>query len=304
MKKLIARHDKFSIDRNFNFKTILKLSSIFLLITSCQKKESGGTTTGNPLTLSITSSNQNKTIAVNTKTWMDRLLLTLIPRVNALPPPTLLVDALDNNVQLNEAWTVIKEVEFKNTEATSNEVIDGAEISLPGPYIINLFSSTPTSIGTTEVNYTNLKRIKMKYSKAESSVTINEPSAPAGLNGKSIYLSGSVNNNSFIFSSSEEIEYEVSGPNSVTLSYSTSHFLISINIANLIRKINLSSITNNSATIDENNKISVTNPCPLIDSSAQDLYTCFQKGLKSEANFGKDSDGSGELETNEESVKD
>jgi hypothetical protein len=278
-----------------NFALILMLA--FTL--GCKKSDNGGTTTGNPLALSVVSSSQNKTIALNS--FINKLIYFFIPRVNALPPPSTLLDAHDLTVNLTQTWFVIKEVEFKNSEIADANEVDGAEVSLPGPYVVNLFSSTPTKIGDGEIQYSSIRRIKMKLSKLDSSL-INS-STPAALNSQSVFITGSVLGNTFTFTSSEEVEYEISGPNEIATSNVNSNLLVSINIANLIRKIDLSQVTNGSA-INENNKLPASNPCPLIDSSAQDVYTCFKLGLKSEANLGKDSDGNGELSSTEETVHD
>lgn len=76
--------------------------------------------------------------------------------------------------------------------------------------------------------------------------------------------------------------------------------LIVIRMADLFKKINLSSIVA-PTDIHAGNRVNVVNPCPLIDASANDLYTCFRKGISTEGNFGKD-DGDKDLDANDETV--
>ena len=92
----------------------------------------------------------------------------------------------------------------------------------------------------------------------------------------------------------------VCGPNAIVPN-SSEDMLIVIRISDLFRKIDLSSITG-STNIHASNRVNVPNPCPLIDSSATDLYTCFRKGFSTQGDFGND-DGDKDLDAKDDSVK-
>lgn len=98
---------------------------------------------------------------------------------------------------------------------------------------------------------------------------------------------------SFTFTSTEGYEYMLGGPNGVPLS-ENSNILLSIQIANLFKKINMASVVDG-AVISQTTRVPATNPCPLINTSALDLYTCFKDGLKTESNLGRDESNDGEL---------
>ena len=134
-----------------------------------------------------------------------------------------------------------------------------------------------------------LRRLKMQL----SNVDILPTGAPAGLQNKSFYWKGTVGLRNFTFTSTEGYEYELSGPNNVSL-FENSSILLSIQIANLFRKINMSAVTDG-AQINQTTRVPATNPCPLINASAADIYTCFKDGLKTESNLGNDQANDGEL---------
>ena len=113
--------------------------------------------------------------------------------------------------------------------------------------------------------------------------------APSDLNSNSIYFEGSVGGNLFTYKADDNTEIEVGGDNGITPDASSNLILV-IRFAGLFKKIKLSAITNG-IVISTNNKVAEANPCPLIDASASDLYTCFRKGLETTANFGIDSGG-------------
>lgn len=241
--------------------------------------------------LFMTGSGSKNVVQSNTQ----KVLSLFVPSASALTPP-LLLDATGLSVNLSDAWIVVQEVEFKTSQSATADESLHREIEFHGPYYIDLLSNAPNSFGTANIPVEGIRRIKMQLHAANSLPA----SAPAGLNGNSIYFAGSVNGVAFTFSSTDSTEFEIGGPNPVVPN-STSDLLTVIRTANLFEKINLSSLV--SATdISAANRVPVVNPCPLIDASAADLYTCFRKGLSSEANFGNDN-GKKDLDASDETVR-
>lgn len=262
---------------------------MFTLLASCNQKsssKSSAVTTG----LTMTGSGQPAVA----QTDVQKLFSFLVPTAIALTPPAL-IDSTGLVVNLSEAWVVIKEIEFESEELPGAAEIDGDEVEFSGPFFVDLLSNAPISFGDAQVPAAGLRRIKMKLHK---DATI-PASAPLGLTNMSIYLNGTVNSVAFTYSSDESTEFEISGPNPIVPS-SSKDMLVEIKTADLFKKIKLSSITV-STNISSSNRVAVVNPCPLIDASATDLYTCFRKGLSKEADFGND-DGDFDLDINDESV--
>jgi len=239
----------------------------------------------------ITGSGQNAVV----KSDFQKVFSFFIPSAIALSPP-LLVDSTGLNVNLAEAWMVVKEVEFENEELPGQAEVDGDEIEFEGPFFIDLLSNAPVSFGDSLIPQIGYRRVKMDLH--ESSAI--PAAAPAGLNGKSLYFSGSVNGVAFTYAADDSTELEISGPNPI-IPTDSMDMLAVIRMADLFKKINLSSI-NVSTNIDTTNRVAATNPCPLIDPSANDLYTCFRKGIGTEANFGND-DGDMDLDGSDETVE-
>ena len=263
--------------------------ALFALVVSCGNKESSGTgvvTTG----LTMTGSGQTAVAQTNLK----RIFSLFLPSAIALPPPVL-VDSMGNTVTLNDAWIVIKSIEFEAQEISDASEVDGDEVELTGPFHVDLLSSLPLSFGDVQVPATGLRRIKMKLHKVDSLPA----GAPAGLNNNSIYFTFTRGANSFTYQSDDSAEFEIGGPNPVVPN-NTEDLLVEIKTANLIKKINLAGIANGTA-ITASARYLKTNPCPLIQLGAADLYTCFRKGLETEADFGSD-DGDFDLDANDESV--
>ncbi|MGZ3775908.1 MAG: hypothetical protein ACXVCN_19495 [Bdellovibrio sp.] len=277
----------------FKFCTIF-LYIVFLI--SCSNK-SGNTTTGNPLVgLAITNSSSAATVQFIKKPTLFCLLNWVLPSVFAFPAPNSMLDHAGNAVTVQSFWMNIGEIEFKTSETADAGEIDGTDIGFAGNYVIDLLSSSPQVIGYNTVTVSTIRRIKMKLTKTNSPST----TAPSGLNGNSIFIQGQVNGNQFVFSSTEESEFQVSGPQAVTAE-ANKNILLEFKAANLIKKIDFSSV-NISTVISESNRVSVSNPCPQIDSSATDLYTCFRKGLESETNLGRDDNGDYKIDAGEEAV--
>lgn len=254
----------------------------------------------------MSSSAAPRTVAMNSP--LDKFLNLLIPKVTA-GIPTGLVDSQDTQIELTKAWIVVKEIEFKSEELAAQESEEEAneEIKFRGPYFVNLLSAEAQVLDTQQVPAKVYRRIEMKLEAAENETSANWPSAaPTELANNSIYLAGTFGSGAtaFSFSSHDGTEFKISGAGGVAPEEGQ-NILLSIRFADIIRKINFNDLVGAAdKNISDSNRVSSTNPCPLIDESSNDLYTCFRKGLESEADFGKDSDGSGELEDDEDHAED
>ena len=79
--------------------------------------------------------------------------------------------------------------------------------------------------------------------------------------------------------------------------------VIGVKVSDLFRLIKMDAVAvATNSNISESNRIPATNACPLIDSSASDIFTCLRKGLEKAGKFGKDTNGDGEVGTGEEEV--
>ncbi|MGE9745560.1 hypothetical protein [Bdellovibrio bacteriovorus] len=273
------------------------ITSAALLLTSCQQSSKGGTSTGNPLvSFKLTASSAPATLTAQSSRFRLPWLEFLLKPAMALPPPAL-QDSGGLVVTLSHAWIAVKEVEFKATEVAGQDEVDGDEISFEGPFVVDLLTSQPESFGQARIGTSTLRRIKMQLHNTDTLPA----AAPAQMLNKSIYWNGTVNGHAFSISSREGYEYELGGSNGVSLSENSS-ILMSIQIANLFKKIDLSGISSDTV-IDEQNRFAAVNPCPLIDASASDIYTCFTKGLESESNVGRDDDGDDDLGDSDDTVK-
>ncbi len=276
-----------------NLLLVFILSLLSMMISGCQKNDSGGTTTGNPVTvnLKITASSQVAAPA-NAKNF-HFLPNLLISKVFALSPPAL-QDAAGRAVSLSDYWMALKTIEIRSTQVNGGS--EAPDVKYIGPYAINMLASNPPYFGATSI-IPPVLRFKAVFQKLDFAA----PGAPAGMTNYAVYIAGQVNGLSFVVRSDEGIVYEVAGPNAVSPP-SNGVLLLSVKTANLFKKINLAAVTNG-MTIDPSNRVAAVNPCPTINSSATDLYTCFKDGLRTEANFGHDRDGNDELDPTESTVK-
>jgi hypothetical protein len=273
----------------------LRLFTSMFFFVGCSDK-SANTTTGNPLVgLAMTGSSSVSTVLHR---HQFKFLDIFISRAFAYTPPFSMFDLNGNSVTLQKTWINVGEIEFKTSEVPETSEIDGLEVSFQGPYAIDLFASTPQILGLNSLSMSAVRRIKVKLIKATSLSS----GAPAELTGSSIFISGQVNGVNFSFSTTEESEMQISGAQGIN-PQNNKTLLLELKTANLIKKINLSSITTATIIDDSNRATTMSNPCPLIDSSAQDIFTCFRKGLETESNLGRDDDGNFRLDTHEESVK-
>lgn len=275
-------------------KLIFKFILIALISSSCAKKDPG-TSTGNPMVeLTMTSSNNVATVA---KSFLHLLINSLIPPTFAKLPPNSMVDSQGNNVTISKFWISLGEMEFKLEETASSE--ESAEVSFTGPYSIDMLSDTISPLATSAISTNQFRRLKYKLKKF-TSVPNN---APADVLNNAIYISGTVNGNPFIYTTSSEVENSIAGPSAVQAP-DQSRILVQLQLANLIKKINLSGINSPTTTnINEANRLSGSTVCPSVDTSLTDVYTCFLKGFESESNIGRDDNKDGELNSSESTVK-
>ncbi len=262
------------------------VASTAIVLGACSQanKDSASTVS---VSFKMTSSGNAATVATLKPSFWNLLL----NRAMAFMPSSI-VDSNGATVTLNEAWVVIKEIEFKQEEVAGTDEVDGAEVEFEGPYYVDLLSSTPLALDTVSIPDQAIRRIKMKLHKAESTAPA---SAPAGINGNSIYVSGSVGANNFVVQMDDSTEFEIGGPTAVSAT-NGGDLLAQINLADVFKQIDLSGVTNNEV-ISSASRHSGTNLCLAIDASANDIYTCIRKGLEKHADFGEDSNGDDSLES-------
>lgn len=277
---------------NLKFKLIFNAMLFVIILNGCAKNEN--TTTGNPfVALAMTSSPANSSVAKNNKTIWDLLL----PKSFAYPPPALLLDAVGNNVTITSIWINFRQIEFKYDEVASGSEADGDSVEFDSIHSVDLLSNSPQPFVSGNINISNMRRVKLKLAKT-STLPIG---APNDFLGKSIFISGAVNGQTFTFSTQDETVIEIAGPTLVS-ALENRTLLIELQIANLIKKTNLSSIVA-MTNINDTNRIPFTNPCANIENGASDLFTCFYKGLEKESNLGRDDDGDYVLDPDEVKVK-
>lgn len=244
--------------------------------------------------LSMTGSASAPTVAK--ASVLQKIWDMILPSALAFMPASL-VDSNGTSVTLTDAWIMMKDVEFKTEEASDSEEVDGSEVEFAGPYAVDLLSATPVTLDSQLIPQQPYKRIKMKLHKADSAIA----GAPAGLLNNSIYLAGSVGANAFTYQSDDTTEFEVGGPNSV-LPADDGNVVIEIQLANVIKQIDLS-VLPNGAAVTSSNRYAGANLCPSIDASAADVYSCLQKGLRNHTDWGCDRNGDNNLDSNDDSVK-
>jgi len=269
----------------------------------CAQKANNSSSTLYSTSFSMSGSAQ-KTVAIHNS--VEKLMSLLMPQATAAIPTNLL-DSQNTPVTLDTAWIVIKEIKFKAAETAGEESEDEASegSEFKGPYFVDLLSAQPQVLDTQAIPAKVYKRIEMKLEAAENDSSLGWPTtAPAGLANKSMYISGTFGSATpFSFSSADGTEFKVSGAGGIQPEEGQ-NILMSIRFADIIRKIDLSALAGSAdKNITDSNRVSATDPCPTIEQGLSDLFTCFRKGLENEADIGKDSDGSGEIESDEDSAK-
>lgn len=271
------------------------IAGVSALSVACSQPNS--LTNGVSTSLTMTGSSSASTVAQYKikHPWMSLFM----PSAVALTPPAM-TDSTGLNVSLNKAWIVVKEIELKADEVAGASEVEGKsnEIEFKGPFFVDLLSAQPASFGVTDIPAGTYRRIKMKL---EKDATL-PAGAPAGLQGNSIYFEATVAGNQITYSAADGSEFKISGAGGVNI-VDSSNLLISLRIADLFKMLNLSGVNSNIA-ISTTNRVAGSNLCPLIDSSAGDLYTCIRKGLEKAGKLAKDDDGDHEIEIGEDDLED
>lgn len=269
-------------------KSLMIVTSVSLVLGACSKKQETAQVSSS---FKMTSSSSAATVAKGSRSIWDLLLNKAYAMI-----PASLQDSTGLSITLSEAWTVVKEVQFKSDEVAGAED-SSIEVEFTGPYIVNLLSNTPMVLDTQLIAQKPIRRIKMQLHKAESLPA----DAPAGLVNNSIYVAGTVGGNNFVFQLDDSTELQIGGPNSFTPG-EASELLVEIQLANIFKQINMSTVTNNEV-INASNRHAGANLCNSIDPSANDIYTCVRKGLETHANFGCDRDGDDDLDASDDKVE-
>lgn len=275
------------------FKIKIIFVSFLVVAVACDKPKTGNTSTGNPLvSLTVAGSGGVATVQYQPGSFLEWLMAP--KKAWALPPPALFDSSL-RAVTVSEFWLGLKNIELKTTETAGTE--EASEIQLSGPFSVDLLTSSPSSLGTLAAPSEGVRRFRARLEKVETVAA----GVPVELLTNSVVLKGTVSGHQFTVVLADGIDYEISGPNLVNFA-NGSRLLLTIHTANLFKKMDLAAI-NGDMTISASNRVSAVDPCPSIHASASDLYTCFQEGMKSEANTGEDVSGDHELDDSEESVK-
>lgn len=266
------------------------VASVSIALTSCSPKATSTAQVSS--SFKMTGSGSAATVA---KAQPQGLWSLLINKAYALIPSSL-VDSTGLPITLSQAWTVVKEVEFKSEETAGAEDSE-IEVEFQGPYVVDLLSNTPLNLDTQLISQKAIKRIKMKLHAIETLPS----GSPAELLHNSVYIAGTVGTNNFSFQLDDSTEIQIAGPNSFVPG-ENSELMVEIQLANVLKQINMSSVTNNEA-ISSSNRHPGSNLCNSIDASAGDIYTCVRKGLEKHSNFGADSDGDDDLDSADDDVK-
>lgn len=257
-----------------------------LTMVGCGQKKTSEVTAS----FKVTGSSSAATVAQNKGIW------GLIMNVAHAFLPASIQDSSGLTINLSEAWVVVKEVQFKSEETAGAEDSE-IELEFNGPYIVDMLSNAPLILDTQKIAEKGIRRIKMKLHKAEALPA----SAPARLVNNSVYFAGTVGGNAFTFQMDDGSEMQIFGPSAFTPS-ENSELLVEVQLANIMKQIDMSTVTNGEA-IHAGARHSGANLCPLIDTSASDIYTCVRKGLEKHANFGVDKDGDDDLDGADNTVK-
>lgn len=258
-------------------KAILKslgFSFITALLTSCNSS-TGSSNNAVTTNFSITGSGMNATVSTS---WF-------MPSAYALTPPPL-IDANMANVDLLEAFIVVKKVHF--FRSSNPDAIPTSADHYQGPFFVDLLDGTPEPFGDIRLFPEGLRRVKMLLHKSNTLPA----NVPAALAGNSMYFLGQVNGFTFTYATDDTTDFQVYGENAI-YPESGKSLMLTFRIADLFKQIDLSAITANT-DISASNRVNAVNPCPTILASASNLYTCFRQGMNKAAKFGKD-DGDDDL---------
>jgi len=268
--------------------TLITTLAMTAAFSGCNKSSGSNNVTTN---FSVTGSRQDVLVQNN----FQKAFSLIIPTAVALPPAAL-EDKTGAAVNLSKAWIVLKKIQFKTGQVEESGESSITSSNYKGPFFIDLLSPDPVPFGDISLPEKGLRRVKMLLHK-DSSIPA---SAPAELNGNSIFLKGVVRSFDFTFAADETTDIQISGPKAV-VPEEGKDLLATIRIAHLFKKIDLSDIIANT-NISSLNRVLASNRCPEIHPGANDLYTCFRKGIAQEAKFGKDAVGDHDLDANDDVV--
>lgn len=243
---------------------------VVVVIQSCK-----GTSTGNPpkTTIAVTATDQPLPLAYSP------LWNLLFPSAWALPV-TGVVDANSNTIRIDESWISIKNIRIEMSGDLSSD-----DTRLDGPFIVDLLSENASLLA--DVNIDGAVD-ELRWELEKTQLADLPPEAPVELEDNSFILVGKINSiTDFTFISDESTSMRFE---SETFTPANSNLVINILLKELFSKINLTSVTDNEVISSSSEHPTIGSECPEIDPSANDLYTCFRKGLESEAVLGNDSD--------------
>ncbi len=271
-------------------KIVLKIGALIAL-SSCAKIPAELTSSVPMVSTPVvfTSSAKAPGVAYNKPSFLSLLLTKAVAFA-----PASLRDSNSAAITLSQAWVAVKTVKFKQAETAVTG--EDNSVKFVGPYFVDLLSTMPSPIDTQSLPAGNYRRIEFVLHAG----AIVPAGVPAQLVGNSIYLNGAVNGFSFSYTSTDGAQIIIAGPKGLPLDGS-SDILISVRLADIFSKINLAAINANVA-ITQANRVPAANPCPLIDASAVDIYTCIRRGLELKTQMGQDANHSGELDATESEV--
>lgn len=242
----------------------------FVLLQSCK-----GTSTGNPpkTNIAVTATDQVLPLAYS-PFWN-----ILFPSAWALPVSGV-VDANANTVRIDESWISIKDIRIELSGDLSSD-----DTRLNGPFVVDLLSENASLLADVNIHGSV---DELRWDLEKTSLTDLPSGAPSELVDNSFILVGKINSiTDFTFLSDETTSMRFE---SETFSPASSNLVINILLKELFSKIDLTSVTDNEVISSSSEHPTVGSKCPEIDPSANDLYTCFRKGLESEAVLGQDND--------------
>ena len=177
-----------------SFRSLAAGLFLSLFISGCNQNVTSVSKSNVTTGLTMTGSGQPAVALTNTQKFFS----FFIPSAVALTPPVLL-DSTSLSVNLNEAWVIIKEIEFESQEIPGVGEEDGEEVEFSGPFFVDLLTDAPISFGEAVIPASGIRRVKMKLHEAETLPA----SVPIELTSKSMYLSGTVNGVAFSYSADD-----------------------------------------------------------------------------------------------------
>ena len=188
-----------------------------------------------------------------------------------------LSDKTNRVVSVSNAFIAVKNIQFK-TILNEKEFDLEKNAHYKGPFYIDLLSDNPKPFGEITLPDSGVTSFRMLLHKGED--LPDDPSFSI-MDDNSIFLSATVNGVAFTFAADYTANFEIQKFPAVIPDPGKNLVLV-IKLADLFKKINLSAISS-PKDIRSHNRIPAIDPCPTIEQGAEDLYTCFIKGLAAEA---------------------